>query len=299
MRTFIGFVVVLAFLWVAAAPAGALDLPVGSEIKGKVNDVSGLFRDGDGDGSYETSVSFPNAGTSVLTPPGAVGDELRAAFVVNQLFVLGELDSFFTSSASERLCGIIYGLEVIGISGQTIGFGLGSRYTQAYIDIYRDTDAGVENFSAGPGGWVEGDPAGPDTYGELTNGELWLRAAFVPLGTPLIAGSLYQLTLDVGFNVVPILTGTGNGFGYADVLVNNTGVPLDEGLFNAQNGGIANSDMSLQINIDWRNKPYNGWEVSSEDPILFGTIPEPASMSLLLVGLVGGAGAYWRRRRAA
>jgi len=307
MRKFIGLAGVLAFLVVVAVPAQALDLPSG-EIKGKINDRSGLFRDdgtnGDavaGDLNYDHIVTFPAAGGTVLTPPGAAGDELRAVFSVTQLFSPPTaLDAFFTSSPSVRLCGVIYNLVILGFTGQTVSFGVGPRYPSAYVDIYLDDDAGVESYVP-PTSWVEGDPGGPDTIGQFTNDELWLRAEFVPLATGLIPGTVYQLTLDLGVAPGPtiVLRGTGNGVGYADVVVNNTGRVIGDDYFKAQNGGVANSDMSLQINIDWRNKPYDGWQVSSEDPILFATIPEPASMSLLLVGLVSGAGAYWRRRRAA
>jgi hypothetical protein len=183
--------------------------------------------------------------------------------------------------------------------------------------VYQDPDGGND----GPSEWVAAGGVGntfpthddfPGASDLDTDGvspdpgaSMWLSAVLVPMpvGIPLSAGftnvfpgAVYVITVDLINNV-------GSAFGFADVIYNNTGAQILDDAFSSGIPGFAGGDISIQSILSFSNaqtRSLNGWDALSDDPILMSTfVPEPASMSLLLVGLVGSAGAWYRRRRAA
>lgn len=314
MRKFIGFAVVIAFLWVAAAPAQAINLQPG-ENYAKLVDYSSFY-------NGNTPIGVPGS-WSTFDPTTLIGAELRAIFKITDMSNQWNpaAPAYWTEVATDgsALTGLVYDLAVAEVSTFPGGFVLlltpmaGSGDPAAVpgsggqLDVWSDATPDFDN-TLGPGLWNDSLAGhdGHDDYptasdidagGALDPGvSLWLRADFVPIG--LLSDGVTPFV----FAITMQTSGTGIGTAFADVTVNNTGLPISGSVdfpdpLSPVNGG----DLRIIYNLTLAGNQtvFSGWQVQSNDPIEFFALPEPASMSLLLVGLFGGAGAYWRRRRAA
>jgi hypothetical protein len=164
---------------------------------------------------------------------------------------------------------------------------------------------------AGPLSWVEGsaghDSANgvADSFPTVTDGNLILSAALLDLqylvdagaitdpallGLPAFAaGAVLRETLD-------LTAGTGSGFAYANVFENLGLNPM----LQAGYAGDPYADLALLFDIntprfDFGDGQYHDtvvyrgpgqWNIDSQDPVVFATIPEPGTMALLGMGCV-------------
>jgi hypothetical protein len=184
---------------------------------------------------------------------------------------------------------------------------------------------------AGPWAWIPGgdgvvNPAPPiphddypgasNTYGAGVidpgaggmNALQWLALEFVPMPLSAIPGTLFQIDLPyvVGPGGGALLTGSGTGWGFLHVIGGSYGL-IQTGTFGSAPNG-ASIDVTVRETLTFcpdvkfpapfPNPDLYGWTTQSHDPLRFTHLPEPATMSLLVMGLLGGAGAYWRRRLA-
>jgi hypothetical protein len=176
-----------------------------------------------------------------------------------------------------------------------------------------------------PAQWVQGAAghaaggAGADSYPTVTDGTQVLAFEFLPLSyavlqglaipdptVPLAAGTVLREDLDLA-------SGVGSGFGYANAVYTAGALSNLLGDFN----GIPYLDLTLRFNLRFPildavpgsptfgkilpNPDYIGpgeWSVESQDPVRFGVaIPEPATLTLLGLGLAGISGLRLRRRK--
>ena len=220
------------------------------------------------------------------------------------------------------LTAMLYDIDISVIGGTPLApsfeFAPGTRYAGAWTDTYAGDngflatgpgyggllviyDSPVINasFAAGPGAWAEGgsattDAAIPggvlDNYPTISNdaGQPWLIAVLAPMHPA------WSTALGMGANTVLYeefgLTGA-FGMGFANIIGGTAAGQFDTDVFGA----------GLDIRIEF--EPYgatsptdlDGWQVGGDDPIQFTIIPEPASLTLLGLGIAGLAA--WRRKR--
>jgi len=190
--------------------------------------------------------------------------------------------------------------------------------TPGEVPIARDANSGPASWTEGAAGHVPG-AAGADTFAGSSDGSYLLAATlldlnylvsigeFLPPATPYAAGAVLREVIDLS-------DGTGTSVGRLNIVGGSAASSLARSVFaplvdmtlraNLQTAIIVDPDLSLLAAVPFLSGDefandaagdYVGtgqWQIESEDPVRlqWQVIPEPATMSLLglsLLGLVG------------
>jgi PEP-CTERM motif len=161
----------------------------------------------------------------------------------------------------------------------------------AYIQVYQTTaddeligDA-TDGYETGPGA---GLGAAGTFGGDILTGNLWLSAVF----------NATALAFDEGFaafgadgatdlyRASTLSLTTAQTTGYLDVTGGSQAATFDT------NGELAGSDLKITSTIDLRDPAsFNGWNGQSSGQIFGAAVPEPGTIFLLGLGLIGLAAA--------
>lgn len=316
---------VLAMLALALVCTGAFATVLEPGLyEGSADIKTGVFRNLDADPALEPA------------PGIAVGDETRAIvkidgldFGVMQSDFLG-VPVIGTGSAApytaDTLTGMLYDLDVTSVvpaATQTdvtkVAFGAGSRYAGAWTDTYRmggdcglvdasggaggllviyddPTGLSTPDWQQGPGVWVEGGTATGDAsipggvldgYPKISDGEPWLIAVLMPL-PGVWSGFLGLPATTLLYEEFNPLTGSGYSLGFANIIGGTAANQFETDVFGC--------GLDVRIEFGQFGNPTDGWALSAQDPIQFSIIPEPASITLLGLGIAGLIG-YRRKRK--
>jgi hypothetical protein len=143
------------------------------------------------------------------------------------------------------------------------------------------------------------------TFPTVTDGTLWLDAELVDLAylttlgvltydvaNPILPGTVLRETLDFA-------NGTGHGSAFGNVIGGSFFGSIEQGFVKDQFGAPTIADLAMVFDMyfpilnpvtgNWQDTAqYQGpgyWPVDSQDPVVFGVVPEPATLTLLGLGL--------------
>lgn len=191
----------------------------------------------------------------------------------------------------------------------------GAAYTKtgaAYIEVYHSV---ADNYSLdiGAGPFDTGGPGDPDngkygTFGtNIDNGTLWLDLVMTPgvlanpgygdpeaaLGPDLTPGTGDDLTIIEKATVSSLTTGASTI--YSDIVGGTAASLFQQNTFPVLNPAYPiRADLRMQSTLlafydpltnTWTN-PI-GWTSSATDPVTGGAVPEPATLALLGLGVLG------------
>ncbi len=330
MKKFIGIALLaLVVAAVVSAPAGATTLPKGADLVAGLNDRSSLF-DSDGNPidfglnpvvgdenrsiSVIRSIEFGEAGTDLFGVPIVSGTGSFATYqagdltamlydtVIEQSSTIGNLldakELYFTPGG--RYADSIPAAEPTG-PGRIRWLVRSRRRRRAATaacwssTMTRTTTPfstaahGPTNWSEGTGGaTADGSLSASDSFTDFSDVEPFLVAVLAPLpaayGKP--AGTVLWESLPAAFSS----SGDGTGIAFANIIGGTAASSFLQDFFGP---GL---DIRIEFEPQSLGQAVNGWQVQSDDPIQFATVPEPTTLSLLGMSLFGLFGA-WKKRK--
>lgn len=238
-------------------------------------------------GGTDYSIKFVNRESQVLT----YGDELFGLLNITQINNGAGTTTFWNGNGStdgKQLVG--YFENLIAGPDQTGGTGLSFSGGSGKLFL-------VNNGVYSPGT----NPNSKDYLNQLCGGSAaclanpWLTFDF----TAGINDALGAPPRDATIQAALATTNVQAGFGYMSVTGGTNMAKFDTNGFTFTNFGPA--DMFFRSNFVLANSQTcsanNGWKVCSDDPLIGSTVPEPATLGLLGLGLLG-MGASLRKRKA-
>lgn len=247
----------------AAACAAVPPLPVGTGIPGgKAGPVSPFPAGETSWGIFNIDKITDPSTLAVLWLSGDAGEFLHGIFYNSQDYSVTSAGSVQTISAA-------------GVAGGNI-----------FLDVY---------LSGAPGlAGLPGARTGPGTYPTFTGGAL-------ALSLMLIAGADAVDPLAQLSSTFNLATSSGDARAFADITGGSLATMFSAGLglFTTNQGGPA--DVKLIINTDPANPlgtvGGSEWTVRIQDPAFAVAVPQPASLVLLGLSLLGLAGLGLRRQK--
>jgi len=165
--------------------------------------------------------------------------------------------------------------------------------------IYDEMPINTDFSAGGPGPWAWTEASIPnpdaslsvsDAFPTISDVSPWLVAVLAPepwvgVGGPAAYG------WPAGTVMHEVITGmTNSGLGFANIIGGAAASQFETDVFGP----------GLDIRLEWDpiigQGPIDGWQLSSDDPVQFSIIPEPATLTLLGLGLAG-LGLYRKRRK--
>jgi len=233
-------------------------------------------------------IQFENVDVAAVYTQSAINmaDNQQDSFALINVTNINKLPNYtnvWNQSGSEKLTGILYGLDDVSVSVGSFGPGIFTQYitsTGGYIDIYLKS-TGIDSTTNDAPTLAQlqalGLTAPADQWGAVgTNDQLYLRLG-IDAGT-------YSSTLTYNS-----LTGeiVGSSSAYLTVLGGSAASLFDSNLYaNGSDFYLYDSFSTVSLSSD---QAEAGWTVASGGNVLGTGVPEPASMILMGIGLFGAA----------